>query len=135
MNYNDTACSLNTLIYINVAYCITKIKILAIIQKLDKIFYALVNAKIIEVYAILSTMFPCIKRICRINLIVSSSLQNFSTMLFTLDPLSASSSLQGMMFEIISSFGVDLGLFTNSIVFPAIASRDSQILNYLLHSV
>ena len=51
---------------------------------------------------------------CRINLIVSSSLQKFLTIPFTLDPLSASLSLRGMMLEITTSFEVDLTLFTSS---------------------
>ena len=52
---------------------------------------------------------------CRINLIFSSSLEKFLTMLFTLDSLSASLSPHGMMLEIIASFVVDLTVFASAI--------------------
>ena len=123
---NDRVCFLNTLVYINVAYYITKIKILAIIQKFKKNVYNLGNVKIIEVYAILSNMFFESRNFCSINLIGLSSLQKFWTMLLTLDPVPASLSLTRMMFEI-TTFVIDLKLFASSKVFSAIASGVSSI--------
>ena len=67
------------------------------------------------------------KDFCHIILIVLSSLKKCSTMLFTLDPLTSSLRLWGMMLEITTTFVVDLTLFASSIVFSEIGSRDPSI--------
>ena len=108
-----------------------QIRITASTQKFDKIFYNLGNAKIIEVFTIFSNLFPYIKLhqiFAASNLTVSSSLQKFSTILFTLDPFSANLSLRTMMFEITTPFVVDLRLFASSIAFSAFVSGDSSII-------
>ena len=63
-----------------------------------------------------------------VNLIVSSSLQKFPTMLFALDPLLGRLYLQVMIFKITNLFVVDLTLLASSMIFSATTSRDSSIL-------
>ena len=101
---NDRVCFLNTLIYINVAYCITKIEILTIFKNSITFLPIRVMPILLRCMPSFPICFFESRDFCRINLIVSSSLQKFSTMLFTLDPLSASLSLRRMMLEITTSF-------------------------------
>ena len=63
----------------------------------------------------------------RLNLIVASTLKKLSTKMFTLDTLSTSLYLQGMMLKISASFVVELTLFASSKVFSEIASGESSI--------
>ena len=72
---------------------------------------------------------------CRINFIVLSSLQKFSIKLFTLDHLSASLSLRGMMLEITTLFLVHLALYASSVVFSTIASGESFIFRLFFSTV
>ena len=119
---------LNILFHINITFCITKIKILAIIQKFDKIFKVWVMPKLLRCMPSFPTCFLESRDFCHVNLIVSSSLQKFPTMLFALDPLLARLYLQVMIFKITSSFVVDLTLLVSWIIFSATTSRDSSIL-------
>ena len=102
---NDRVCFLNTFVYINVAYCITKI--ISHNSKTHFFFFTIwVMPKLLRCMPSFPIRFFEARYFCRINLIVSSSLQKLSTMLFTLDSLSASLSqlvyLRGMILEITS---------------------------------
>ena len=125
---NDRVCFLNTLVYINVAYQSPKIKYQPLYKNSIKFFIIQVMTKLLRCMPSFPRYFFQSRDFCRINLIVSSFLQKFSTIQFTLDPLSTSLSLWGMMLEINTSFVVDLTLFASSVVFSSIASRDSSIL-------
>ena len=97
-------CFLNTLIYINVAYCITKIEILTVFKNSIRFLPIRVMPILLRCMPSFPICFFESRGFCRIDFIVSSSLQKFSIVLFTLDPLSASLSLRRMMLEITTSF-------------------------------
>ena len=91
----------------HVRFCIAKIKLLTIciFQKFCNIFHNLLRC-----LPSVPICFLASRDFCCINLVVSSSLQKVSTILSTLDLLSAGLALWGMMIEITAPFMVDLTL-------------------------
>ena len=119
-------CFLSTLVHFNVAYCITKIEILAIIQKFWECFTIWVMTKLLRCMPSFQICFLASRDYCRINLIFSSSLQKFSTMLFILDPMSGGDDAKNY---ILNCDWVDALCYLNSL---AIACRDSYIFRLLV---